>query len=122
MANQSIDPQRLLVVPLFHQIGEQLSKVIVADAIVSLQILVADGTFVLSIDAFKDAVFAESVAALRDVRIVKRLEAYDALGELANDIINAYLHCLIVLRLSFPQAWLLHGDVRVLRSGEIQVV
>ena len=51
----------------------------------------------LSIDAFKDAVFAESVSTLRDIRIVKRLEAYDALGELANDIINTYLHCLVVL-------------------------
>ena len=67
--------------------------------------MVADGAFVLSINAFLDAILAESVATLGDVRIIKGLEADNALGKLSNDLIYTDLHSLIILRSILLKAW-----------------
>ena len=71
----------------------------------------------LSIYDFVDASFAESVTALRDVRVVERLEADDALGKLADDVLHRYLDLLFILRSlplqrhpSFSQHRLNHRD------------
>ena len=50
----------------------------------------------LPIDHLRDAVLAEGVSTLRDVRLVEGLEADYTLGELAHDLVHADLDCLIV--------------------------
>ena len=64
----------------------------------------------LAIHHFQDAVFAESVPALRYVGVIESLEADDALCELADDVFHGDLDLLVVLR-PLPlqgQRWLNH--------------
>ena len=53
-----------------------------------------------TIDALRNAIFAESVAALRNVWVIECLEANNALSELANNVVDADFDGLIILRLS----------------------
>ena len=55
----------------------------------------------------QDAVFAERVPALRDVRIIECLKAYNALSELTDDVVDANFYRLRVPRILLNKAWLL---------------
>ena len=79
------------------QISQQLAEIKVADKICRSALLIADWTFVLAIDDFKDAVFAKSVATFGDVGIVVSLETNDALSELAYNLLDRDLDLLIEL-------------------------
>ena len=64
----------------------------------------------LAIHYLKDAVFAESVPAFGDVRVIESLKADDALCKLADNILYRYLDLFVVLR-PLPlqgQRWLNH--------------
>lgn len=74
--------------------------------ITGLKLLVAHRALMLTIHDLRDAVFAERVATLRDVGVIKRVEADDALSKLSNYIVNADLNSLIVLAaLALLQTW-----------------
>lgn len=106
--DELVDPAALLLISLLLQIGQKLSKVEVADQVALLAFLVADRAFVQSIHSLHDAGFAESMAALSNVWIVKRLEANDALGEFAYNLLDADFDLLIELRpLSLKRWWIL---------------
>lgn len=126
LVDQPLDPLLLLGVPLANQIGKELAEVEIADQVGTLKFVVADGAFVLSIDDFTDAVLAERVPTLGDVRVIERLEADDALSELSDYFIDTDLNCLIVLRLLPPtKAWLLkHLHIRhvFITAGQVQIV
>lgn len=68
----------------------------------------------LSVHDFEDAGFAKRVATLGDVGVVEGLEANDALGKFAHDLINADLDLFVIFRaLSLKSWWLVfdHFDV-----------
>ena len=65
----------------------------------------------LPVHHFEDAVLAERVPALRNVRIIECLEAYDALGELSDNVVNVDFDRLFVPGIVLLQAWLLHDCV-----------
>ena len=114
---QVLDEALFLSIALSLQIREELTEVEISDQVLLMALLVAHGTLMLSIYDFVDAGFAESVTALCDVRVVERLEADDALGELADDVLHRYLDLLLILgalplqrHSSFSQHWLNHRD------------
>ena len=65
----------------------------------------------LPVHHLKDAVLAERVPALRNVRIIECLEAYDALGKLSHNVVNVDFDRLFVPGIILLQAWLLHDCV-----------
>ena len=49
----------------------------------------------LPVDYLRNAVLAKCVATLRDVRVIERLEADDALRKLTDDLLNGDLDLLV---------------------------
>ena len=61
-----------------------------------LALRVTHGALVLPVHHLEDAVLAERVPALRNVRIIECLEANDALGELPDNVVNVDFDLLFV--------------------------
>lgn len=97
LADKLLDPFLFLRVARLDQISEHLAEVKVPDDFLLLELLVADGAFMLAIDNLKDAVFAKCVPTLGDIGVIIHLEANYALCELTYNVIDADFHLLVVL-------------------------
>ena len=88
----------LLSVAFSREISQELTQVVIADALIDLESLVADRALVLPVDDFMDAHLAEGVPTFGDVRVIESLEADDTLCELADDVIDTDLYLFVVFR------------------------
>jgi hypothetical protein len=105
--NDVFEKSLLFLFPLFHDVLENGSKVIVLDDVLLVEWPTAFRALMVSIDALFDAVLAERMPALGDVRILVRVAANHALRKSLDDLINTDLKRVVVPALSLPENWLL---------------
>jgi hypothetical protein len=105
--NDVFEESLLFPFPLLHDVLENGSKVIVLDDVLLVEWPTAFRALMVSIDALFDAVLAERMPALGDVRILVRVAANHALRKPLDDLINTDLKRVVVPALSLPENWLL---------------
>jgi len=105
--NDVFEKSLLFLFPLFHDVLENGSKVIVLDDVLLVEWPTAFRALMVSIDALFDAVLAERMPALGDVRILVRVAANHALRKSLDDLINTDLKRVVVPALSLAENWLL---------------
>lgn len=89
--NYVFEESLLFLFPLFHYVLENGSKVIVLDDVLLVEWPTAFRALMVSIDALFDAVLAERMPALGDVRIFVCVAANHALRKSLDDLINTDL-------------------------------
>jgi hypothetical protein len=105
--NNVFEESLLFLFPFLHDALENGSEVIVLDDVLLVEWPTAFRALMVSIDAFFDAVLAERMPALGDVRILVCVAANHALRKSLDDLINTDLKRVVVPALSLPENWLL---------------